>query len=314
MSWTPDFIIGGAMKSGTTTLRHVLGQHKDVHICPEELFFFDVDNFRQHPEFFGVWAGEWIASDYSVYRSRYRNWYENKFDAGDAQLVGEETSTYLSSEVAADRIHQEDPGMRFIFVLRDPVERCYSQYWHMVRRGQLSGSFEWAIRYGPSSIIDRSIYAGPLRHYRDLFGRKQVAIVIFEQLIREPSSVIENISDYLGVAGLPDDVPKKNPGRYPVSPAIQYVTNSILYKRGLGGISLKTAERPHFSELEPRRQAYRFCTYYLHRIITKVNCIKKGRPKMRRSTREYLADYFQENNPGLGQLVERDLGRLWPSW
>ena len=47
----PDFVIAGAMKCGTTTLHQMLAQHPDVFMADDELFYFDMDDIAQHPDF-----------------------------------------------------------------------------------------------------------------------------------------------------------------------------------------------------------------------------------------------------------------------
>ena len=50
-AFLPDFIIAGAMKSGTTTLHNILNEHPDVFIPDSEIHFFDMDDVIEHPEF-----------------------------------------------------------------------------------------------------------------------------------------------------------------------------------------------------------------------------------------------------------------------
>jgi hypothetical protein len=62
----PDFIIGGAMKSGTTTLHYALAQHRSIFIPRQEIFFFSIDDIEQHPNFFIPSKDGWTFFDYDA--------------------------------------------------------------------------------------------------------------------------------------------------------------------------------------------------------------------------------------------------------
>lgn len=110
-----SFVIGGAQKSGTTALYKYLAKHPDIHLSArKEPHFFD----QEDPAFF-------LSPDYSVYHKF--------FDPeGPHQLLGEATPIYMYWYEAPRRIWQYNPQMKWIIVLRNPVERAFS-HWNMVR-------------------------------------------------------------------------------------------------------------------------------------------------------------------------------------
>ena len=77
----PAFIIGGAAKGGTSTLHEMLGRRPDVFIPDHELYFFSIDDFEQHPEFFVTSDGGWMMRDYDGHRDEYLEWYRGFFRA-----------------------------------------------------------------------------------------------------------------------------------------------------------------------------------------------------------------------------------------
>lgn len=301
------------MKSGTTTLHNLLSKHKDIEVCPRELFFFDIDEFKQHPEYFSH-ANNWCTPDYGSYLEKYGSWYERWFTSDSAQFVGERTSTYLASSRAAERIYEQNPQMKFIFILRDPVERAYSQYWHMLRRGQITRSFELEIRYGHRSIIDRSNYYRQIERYRNVFGEDQIHILLFEKFIKSPGKCLNDILAFIGAEITETSValPEENTGSYPVSQFGQYITNWLLYFAVLEGTSIGARKLPH---LESQSIGYsQHVVYYIRRLLTKLNCSLDSRPDMEQSTKEFLQSYFYRKNSGLRSLVRANLSRYWVNW
>ena len=133
----PDFIIGGAPKCGTTSLHFILAQNPAVGIPEDEVHFFDADDPIGHPDFlFGRPGGlDWYDPCPGNVESL--AWYASRFaDFTDKPMIGEDSTIYLQSEVAAARIAETLPEVRLIFMLRDPVKRAYSQYWHLVTRAE----------------------------------------------------------------------------------------------------------------------------------------------------------------------------------
>ena len=133
----PDFIICGAMKSGTTTLHHILNQHQNVFIPDRELGFFGIDNLVQHPDYSyfdgRIWYTQLIDDD----PLHFWSWYSSHFnDALERRVVGGDSTTYLASEVAATRIGLQNKPIKLVVMLRNPTARAYSDYWHRVRLRQ----------------------------------------------------------------------------------------------------------------------------------------------------------------------------------
>src|SRR5262245_3229839 len=95
----PDFIIAGAMKSGTTSLHQILASDPRIYIPDEEIFFFDMDDLVQHPAFFYPTPDRWLTQSYQPDNPRTRAWYSGFFaPAREDQLIGEDSTTYLASE------------------------------------------------------------------------------------------------------------------------------------------------------------------------------------------------------------------------
>src|SRR5688572_14326389 len=110
----PDFLIVGAMRSGTTSLHKYLQAHPDVFVASgKEVHFFD----RRY--------------------GRGLDWYRSRFAGVTTErVVGEATPAYMYDENAIARIAHDLPDARLIVVLRNPVDRAYSHYWRNRSRGR----------------------------------------------------------------------------------------------------------------------------------------------------------------------------------
>ena len=118
----PTFVVIGAMKAGTVSLRHYLDEHPDVFLGRGGKF--------GEPNFF-------IAEDNW---SRGRGWYESLFDdAGRAAAIGECSPSYTMAPAfrgVPERMAQVVPDARLVYVVRDPIARMQSMYMHQVSAGR----------------------------------------------------------------------------------------------------------------------------------------------------------------------------------
>ena len=118
----PNFVVIGAMRSGSTSLYKYLQAHPDVYMPRKEIHFFD---------------RKW---------DRGLSWYLTRFEGHSGQTaVGEATPTYLAEPEALDRMASTIPDARLLAVLRDPVDRAYSHYWMEHARARDPRTFEEAI-------------------------------------------------------------------------------------------------------------------------------------------------------------------------
>lgn len=174
----PDFIIGGAPRSGTTSLFRWLAAHPAVSM-PErkEIRFFD-SNYEK-----GV------------------AWYLRQLPQPDAGLVGEASPRYFAHPDAARRIGCSFPKARMVFVLRDPVERAYSDYLMDRARGRAGGTFEETLGDADhwSRYVETGYYATHLRRFYAAFSAEQVAVVLLDDLVDDPEGAFARVCRFLGV-------------------------------------------------------------------------------------------------------------------
>ena len=165
----PDFIIIGAMKSGTTSLYAWLTRQPEVFLSS-----IKEPNFFSHDK---VWK-------------RGLHWYTSLFApaAGD-RLTGEASVSYTSPdrcELAADRMWDLVPGARLVYLVRHPIERMRSHYRHQVQRGRERRPFDEAIRDTRAPYVAQSRFFSCVKPYIDRFPRDQICVARMEDLSADP--------------------------------------------------------------------------------------------------------------------------------
>lgn len=201
----PDFIIGGAPKCGTTSLHFILDQHPDVAVPNDEVHFFDADDPVSHPDFLRLEDGALKWWDPGSDAEDNQRWYAERFGGlGAPRLIGEDSTTYLMSEVAAKRIAAQLPDVKVIFMLRHPVRRAYSQYWHLVKTSRAVESFEQALMRHPQIMLGSS-YAAGLKRFFDALGRHRVHICFFEDFRADIQGCVDEVTSFLGLDQLEVD-------------------------------------------------------------------------------------------------------------
>ncbi|MFT6985524.1 MAG: hypothetical protein ACJAT7_001334 [Psychromonas sp.] len=304
----PDFIICGAMKSGTTTLHGMLNQHPDVFIPEKELHFFDRDNIIQHPDFNQFSGGQWSSHQPKDYWA----WYNQQFSlANPQQLVGEDSTTYLASPLAAKRIALQHKAIKLVIMLRQPSRRAFSQYWHLVRSNRMPYRFEDCIKLNPHSVLNRSLYTLQIQQYLKYIPRENIHFVIFEEFIADKAKVLKGVCEHIGVDDkkLPATAINlhENATTYPKFYALQLLKNSLFPQAG------NINYDQHFEHSLSHKIKFRNTIYRLiNGVHRKINPLVTKKPKeMEVATKEFLDKYFINELEGLNELIGRDVLSLW---
>src|SRR5260370_33946991 len=197
----PDFIIAGAPRSGTTWLYVLAQRHPQIAMAqpmlPEPKFFL-VDEVWQR----GV--------DYYS-----KTWFD-PLPAG--RVLGEKSTNYLESPEAAERISRALPRAKLIFVLRNPVDRAYSNYLGSRQSGLEDETCERALaleeqrerdvapqtRYArPHAYFSRGLYAEHLVRFFARFPREQILVLRHEHIVARPEDIAAAFQRFVGVAEMP---------------------------------------------------------------------------------------------------------------
>jgi len=306
-----DFVLVGGQKCGTTSLHDILNRHPRVFMPARETFLFDVDDLEQHPNFFIHTGDNWSCPDFDAEREAYLRWYRGFFAAaGPGQLLGEDSTSYLASEKAPQRIRELAPNAKILVMLRDPASRTYSHYWHMLRNGWMTYGFEDSLQFTPGGLLKRSVYLPQVERYLQCFPREQIAFVVFEEFVREMPRVVEGVYGFLdlGATRQPDKLAThRNPSLIPRFPRLCQWRNRLFRRHVLYRYSDVPGVRPPKEAIAGR--LFRHAVDAIHR---RVNPVRRRRPPpMRTETRRSLNRYFARENRGLSEVIGIDVHKWW---
>jgi hypothetical protein len=221
----PHFIIGGAPRSATTWLYALADRHPAIAmarpVAPEPKFFL-VDELYEHG--LGLYSATWFAP------------------LPEGRLLGEKSTNYLESARAAERIRRDLPDVKLVFLLRNPVDRAWSNYRWSRQNGLESEDFatalaleverertiEGKLRYArPHAYFSRGLYADLLAPYFDRFPRNHLLVLRQEDAMRDPTGFATTFHRFLGVPPRPEDAVDLGPANVaadagPLDPAIRH--------------------------------------------------------------------------------------------
>ena len=202
----PDFFLIGAPKAGTSALHAALTQHPGLFLSPVKEPKYYMCGDSPPPAYRGPGDAhsnqEWIWQ-----RERYLDLFS---EAPRGALGGESTPFYLYNRDARRRIATDAPQARLIAVLRDPVDRAYSNWMHLWMDGlEPRADIVEAVRREPERVDNGW---APFWHYQglgmygrqvaDLFDhvpREQVLLLRYRELVAEPSATLDRVFTFLGV-------------------------------------------------------------------------------------------------------------------
>jgi hypothetical protein len=217
----PNFFIIGVMKAGTTSIYHYLAQHPEIFMSPtKEPSFFAFD---EQVAFSG-------PGDPNLTRMSLASYLRLFEGASNEKAVGEASTVYIYSATAAARIREHVPQAKLIAILRNPVERAYSNYLHWFRRGsEPLADFSEAVRAEERRVrenwdpvwhyLGRGFYYGQLRRYAENFSHQQILIRLYDDLVADSLGLMRDLFRFLEVdEGFVPDVSRRyNPGKMPAS-------------------------------------------------------------------------------------------------
>lgn len=217
----PHFILIGAQKSGTSSMFAYLKQHPQI-VRPifKEPYFFD-RNYRR-----GL---DWYGCNFPA-----RGTIERLNDSrGAAHLTFEATATYVFDPHVPARIARDIETKKFILLLRNPVDRAISAYWHACRMGRETRSLGEALKMDldryheelkrgkPTSpplqptYLQRGIYHLSVQRWRSVFSQDDLLVMQSEAMFADPQDTMSRVFAFLGIARRNDmDYAPQNVGGY----------------------------------------------------------------------------------------------------
>lgn len=229
--WSANFrrlpsIIGiGVQKAGTTSLYQWLIQHPQIIANTGEVHYFDFHYNR---------GESWYRSNFplNLFLSLRESLLQKKVKTCEV------TPNYLFAPQAIPRMKNLLPDSKLLVLLRDPVDRAISHYYHQVHKGREERRFNEAIQYerqllesNANQILDanwfrrnkmqhfsylaRGLYHIQLRRLFRYYSREQVLVLESEKLFRRKKDPLLQLCDFLGIEKNPPPFPQKNTRTYP---------------------------------------------------------------------------------------------------
>jgi hypothetical protein len=204
----PHFVIAGAPKAGTTALHAALATHPGLYLSPvkEPKYYLTEGRPRRESH-----RGPGDAHSRQEWVWRREDYLALFADAPPGTVRGESTPFYLYDRAAHARLAADVPGVKVIVVVRDPVERAYSNWAHLRADGlEPVADFLTAVRLEQQRVADGW---APFWHYRGLgrYGeqlrdiyryipRERVFLLRYRQLVDTPSQTLDAVCRFLGVS------------------------------------------------------------------------------------------------------------------
>ena len=272
-----DFIGVGSGKCGSTWLYENVIQHPEVFDGnPKEIHYFG-----------------------DLYEQQDFNWYKDLFAGSEGKIKGEFSISYMSHPQAAERIHKHFPDAKIIAMVRDPVERTYSDYQHFIRKGDVSRDYPFSEYIRDQDKLKFGYYTDYLAPFYEHFPKENILVLVLEEMQHDLAACYKQIFEFIGVKDtsfLPEGVEeKRNQGvnyRFLKLENVLVRTYRFMVKRGLTGF----AERLKRSGLA--------------QLVRKMNAKSEPLPEMDSASRQQLVDYFAEEQTRLAQLLGRDT-QIW---
>ncbi len=299
----PNFIIIGAAKAGTSALYRYIRLHPQVYMSPKkEPHYFSFDSRSKQT----AGPGDTIRLAVTDPKA-----YAALFDGvSDETAIGEASPTYLYVPGTAERIREALPDAKLIAILRQPVDRAYSAYMHVVRDGRETiRDFVQAIEAEPERIkqnwgplwhyIEGGHYYEQLSRYYSVFPTDQIKVFLHDDFVKDPNAVIAEIFRYLGVetAFKPDMSAKPNVSGVPRSELVHRLLFQLFQRPN----PLRAVSRKLF----PEEMRWRVTAALRNKNLRRVPLD----PDLRK---ELTERYYHDGIISLGELLERDLS-VWLS-
>jgi hypothetical protein len=290
---TPNFFLVGAPKCGTTALSAYLRQHPDVFM-----------SFIKEPQFFA----EEVLGELRAVRS-WDDYLCCFAPATRERAVGEASVAYLGSDDAMRRIKAFQPAARIIVMLRNPIDVMYAEYSQRIYDAREPPvTFEDALRFEDAGglspwrrqngtvrglgLRDTVRFAEQVRSSFQIFGRDQVHVVLYDDLVRETTRVGQRVLRFLGVDS-------ERPIALTVVNANKRVRSARLQRllrrppRLLRGLARATCPQ------SVRR--------FIGESVLRLNSPYEPRPPLEDALRRALERQLEPDVAALGVLLERDL-------
>ena len=290
----PNFLLVGAAKSGTTSLFNYLTQHSDIYIPEVKECRF----FSQLPKNYKGLGAEFFPNS-GITDERV---YFNLFIGHEDKVCGDMSNDYLYYYEKSIKNIKKYLGneIKIVIVLRNPIDRAYSNYMHHIRDGWENISFEQALddenrrieeNWGWSyHYVKTGMYYYQVKAYLDNF--RQTKIYFFEEL-KFKDSLLKDLYAFLEVRFTKE---LKDNKEYNVS---GYPRNKLIHNLLNKDNAIKKIIKPVVNSILPKGSIQKVVSNIQNKNLKKVS--------MKNDTRERLKNVFEDDIKKLSNLIKMDL-------
>jgi hypothetical protein len=293
----PDFIVIGAQKSASTFLQVCLADHPDVFMPKGEIPFFESPDYDDHS----------------------LRQLEELFANRTERRLGFKRPNYLGTPEVPQRIARDLPHVRLLAVLRDPIDRALSAYFHYMRGGfipvlhvedgmrRLLDDDSYLRLYPRSGeILTFGLYHQALERYASFIDSERMMLVLHEDMASEPLPTMKAVYRFLDV---PEDYApttlNQRPQRIPYHPTrlhLGRVRNRVITRFN------SDRTRAERRRLSPPRYAAAGALTVIDSVLERL--VDNEKPRLSEDLHARLADFYRNDTDRLSGLIGRDL-RHW---
>ncbi|NEO98670.1 MAG: sulfotransferase domain-containing protein [Symploca sp. SIO2E9] len=284
----PNFLIIGAMKSGTTTLYDSLNAHPQIYMSRlKEPHFFSYDGTENFP-----------ITNLEDYQALFRG-------VSNETAIGEASTTYLFNSKAPERIRHYIPKAKLIAILRDPAERAYSLYLMRYRANQLKTQIsDYEILNYFAQLVHKKSggtlnerYCASLKRYLSIFDQEQIKICFYQDLKSDPNTLLQDIYKFLGVDEnllIHKPIKRSNTGGIPSNKSLHTSLENL--KKSFNATIGPLLPESLFQPLES-----------IYTSLRNRNLVKA--PPLPREIRKQLIEIYREDILHLQDFLQRDFSK-----
>lgn len=292
----PHFFVIGAQKAGSTYLLDCLNDHPQIYMPPQEVAFFEE----------------------SLYSPNKIDEFERNFDpARPGQIVGVKRPNLLGHPECPERLIRHMPDLKIVAILRHPIDRAISGYFHYMKTGLLpivpaeiglqkilDGQYTNYPR--AHEVLEFGLYGKHLRHYADYFPRENMLVMFLEDMKHDVQGQLSRLYDFVGVSSdyRPASIATR-PMQAPYS-----ITRLRLWDALDRHCRVWNSEGNYFTR---QRGIIRTPLATLNNAVDRVvwsRLFSARRPKLPQELHQALAAYYRED----AKCLEEWLGRRVTSW
>jgi len=274
----PDFVVAGTQKCATTWLYRCLDDHPDI-------FVPDTDSV-------GYFNMNYHKGD---------GWYRDFFsEHDDEDIVGEESPGYLRDRRVPERMADTVPDAKLIFMVRNPVDRAFSHYWHEKSKSKINFEFEEVFENYDlfQNWVEPGFYYQNIQRFDEHFPGERIKVMFFRDLAEDDEEFIKEAYSFVGV----------DPNHTP-----EFLNEKVNESRSR--LNIEALNRAYYKSFniiqENAPQRIKDVLRPAHKAMVSDGGILTGKSEyergMREKTREKLELIFADDVKKFSSYVNRDL-------